>query len=236
MLIGINGKSKSGKDTLADMSLQQRYGCKIALADELKRTCRKFYPAMTVAHLWGPSEMRNKPLPEYPRDHGPFISGICGCCGWDINKADSSMPLEGPQCYLTTRHALQQLGTEWARNCFKDTNVDIVIRSYDVLSRNDSWRYEAELGLLQTNYLANHYKLVLVPDVRFKNEMEAIKNAGGKLWRIKRLGSGLKGAAGKHSSEMEQEEVSDDFFDMVFYNESTLEALQMRLEKTLETL
>jgi hypothetical protein len=42
---------------------------------------------------------------------------------------------------------------------------------------------------------------VVITDVRFKNEAEAIRHAGGQVWLVERPGAGLEGAAGGHSSE-----------------------------------
>jgi hypothetical protein len=232
MLIGINGVSKSGKDTLADM-LSPFKSVKVALADEMKRLTRKVYPAMTIEHLWGPSEKRNEKILEYPRKNHVFTKGEeilreCACCG---EKND----VEAPQCYLTPRYALQMLGTEWGRNNYLDTWVEILLgNAVAILSRGFS--YKAPSGVLWEMALPKHawYEIVAVPDIRYKNEMEAIRANGGKLWRIKRAGSGLKGAMAKHNSETEQLEVPDEYFDLIFDNNSTLEALQMHLEYAMK--
>ena len=67
---------------------------------------------------------------------------------------------------------------------------------------------------------------VSVPDVRFKNEMRIIREAGGKLLRVRRPGAGLKGATGLHPSEAEQASIPDEEFDAVIENTGTLEELR----------
>jgi hypothetical protein len=52
------------------------------------------------------------------------------------------------------------------------------------------------------------YKGVVISDVRFKNEVDAIFKAGGSVWRIERPGAGLQGVAAKHVSETEQTLIS----------------------------
>lgn len=228
MLIGINGVSKSGKDTLADMLVPFK-SQKVALADEMKRIVRSIYPAMTVEHMWGPSEKRNEKIPAYPR--GPHVyppSGTdeeptCVCCGTKYTD-------DREQCYLTPRYALQLLGTEWGRHCYLDTWVDIILKNYLMLM-NGGYLYSPPLGLLAaTIRREGRYAIVAVPDCRYRNELEAIRRVGGKLWRIKRVGGGLKGGMGKHTSETEQLQIPDEYFDQVFDNNSTLEGLQMHLE------
>ena len=77
-------------------------------------------------------------------------------------------------------------------------------------------------------------KGVVFSDIRFKNEMAAVKKAGGFLWRMKR-GSGLEGAAGEHSSEAEQREVPDFYFDQVIDNtDISLDKLSALVSEAVE--
>jgi hypothetical protein len=76
------------------------------------------------------------------------------------------------------RELLQTLGTEWGRQM---VNQDIWIKL--------AMRRAAE------------YERVAITDVRFENEAEAIRHAGGQVWQVERPGAGLAGAAGGHSSE-----------------------------------
>jgi hypothetical protein len=72
--------------------------------------------------------------------------------------------------------------------------------------------------------------LVVITDGRFRNEIEAVQVAGGVALRIIRPGSGLSAAAEAggvkgHQSERELNEIADDEFDAVIYNDGTLEQL-----------
>jgi hypothetical protein len=71
---------------------------------------------------------------------------------------------------------------------------------------------------------------VAVPDVRFKNEMAAIKEAGGLVLRISRPGAGLGGAAALHQSEVEQASIPDSAFDRVFQNTGTIDDLRLAIQ------
>lgn len=61
---------------------------------------------------------------------------------------------------------------------------------------------------------------LVVTDCRFPNEAQAVKDRGGKVWRIRRAGVG---PANAHPSETS---LDDWCFDMVLANGSTLEAFQ----------
>lgn len=89
-LVVIAGAAGSGKDTVADHLVASRSFVKISLADPMKEFCAKIF-GWRYDRLYGPSEMRNAPDPNWASDAHP----------------------EG----LSARHALQQLGTEWGRSC-----------------------------------------------------------------------------------------------------------------------
>jgi hypothetical protein len=73
---------------------------------------------------------------------------------------------------------------------------------------------------------------VVISDVRFKNEIDAIKGAGGKVIRMLR-GKGLEGAAGQHGSETEQASIPLDYFDLLVDNRTwTLEQLEKFMRET----
>lgn len=70
-----------------------------------------------------------------------------------------------PENFIKDRTLLQWLGTEWGRN---------------TLSQNlwiDVWKTDAEIALFKGNY-------VVVDDVRFDNEAQAIRELGGKIIQI----------------------------------------------------
>ncbi len=98
---------------------------------------------------------------------------------------------------LTARRALQTLGI-WGRDCYQDVWVDYTIR-----------KARERLAYFRSDG-------VVITDVRFKNERDAIWKAGGRVWRIVRPGAGLVGAAGAHVSETE---LTDDMpYDRVINN------------------
>jgi hypothetical protein len=73
--------------------------------------------------------------------------------------------VEIPELGVTPRHLMITLGTEWGRDCVRK---DLWIRL---------WKAAAEM-----------HEHVIADDVRFPNEVDAIREAGGQLWRIERPG------------------------------------------------
>lgn len=98
---------------------------------------------------------------------------------------------------LSARKALQFMGTEIGRKLYPDVWIDYALRTTDELLR--------------------FYSGVVISDVRFKNEVAAIRKAGGRLVRLRR-GQPLPGTAGQHRSETEMQEIPDDLFDVVIDN------------------
>lgn len=222
MILGVCGLAGSGKSTVSSILCRERECVEVALADPLKRICKDVFQ-FTDEQLWGPSEMRNAPDKRYPRvgfQEYPFMH--------PQDAADIIGP--GTEAYLTPRHALQQLGTEWGRRCYDSVWVDYALRVAKTMLYDATYQYSARTGLVRTgsNHLAygEFPKGVVIPDVRFKNEVKGIKAAGGKVIRVVRPGAGLKDAAAQHQSEKEQAEMPDELFDGVIHNAGTLEALR----------
>jgi hypothetical protein len=230
MIIGISGLAGSGKDTCADFLVRNHDFVKVSFADPMKRICRDVY-GFSFDQMWGPSEARNAPDERYQREHtwkaehsGSTHVGdvdVCRCCNavW----SQSVTP-----CRLTPRFALQQLGSEWARVCYPSTWVDYALNVAKKLSVEGGYNYKAIHGLSHDWHPGdeNWTYGVVIPDVRFKNELEAIRAHGGKLIRVVRQNAGLKGSAGQHRSETEQLSMPDELFDGVIVNSGTLLELE----------
>ncbi len=179
-LIALAGRAGTGKNTVAKLLGAHE----ISFAEPLKRFCQEVF-AFTDAQIWGPSEERNRPDTRYLR--------------WSDQDENT---------YLTPRYALQQLGTNWGRDCYENVWADLGVR----------------------RALASTADTVVITDCRFVNEAKAVRAAGGEVWRIVRPGAGLAGAAGLHPSEAEQE--SAEFLSLVtrtVQNTGTLEELAASL-------
>lgn len=235
MIVGINGKSRSGKDTVADMMCKEFGFVKVSLADPMKRACAEWF-GWSEETLWGESELRNVPDAKFVR----MLRGALGSSirDWNDEKQEyNTVPTPERDEYLTPRHALQQLGTEFGRNCYKDVWVEYLVRVADNLEKG-GYAYHNTRGLYSvssTDFMSPKTD-VAVPDVRFENEVDGLKKAGAVLIRVKRPGSGLEGAAGAHVSETEQDGIPDSDFDFVINNEGTLAELHLQVKEVMRTL
>ncbi len=103
------------------------------------------------------------------------------------------------------RPLLQRFGTEVCRHLFgQDIWVETAMRQY---------RYHTKWG-----------ESVVFADVRFPNEADAIRKAGGQVWRIERPGVE---PANSHSSEHALDLYN---FDHVIVNDGTLADLEKKVE------
>lgn len=231
MIVGICGLAGSGKDTAADfLTRHNPRFVKVAFADPLKRIALDVYK-FSDEQLWGPSENRNKPDERYPRPNHVWkkleVGGwSCLCCGCSIGLNEKFEVPNGPQCFLTPRYALQQLGSEWGRDCFPDTWVKYALDVHERL-QTESYMYHFRRGLSSVTFVDNGRpedpprkslkRDVVISDVRFLNEVQAIVAAGGRVYRVLR-GQGLGGAAGQHRSELEMNQIPMSLFTEVIDN------------------
>jgi len=235
------GSAGAGKDEAARQLVQAHNYVPIAFADPLKRILKDVFD-FTDDQLWGPSENRNKEDPRYPRT-------IFGGSPLVHSAEDHT------QVCLTVRHALQTLGDGWGRNeCYEPIWAEYAIRMTNRLATG-KFGYDQKLGLYQLaearhssnpNFHCSGIKggpvLIGVPrtdvvltDLRYQNEAEAVRKAGGKLVRVKRKVKEIK-VSPDHKSENDLLSLHDDDFDWVLDNNSTLTDLWARVDKMVEGL
>jgi hypothetical protein len=121
---------------------------------------------------------------------------------------------------LTVRKALQFLGTEIGRELYRDVWIDYALRVVDELE--NCCCYDRERGIVHNEW-SHLVEGVVIPDVRFLNEVTAIRARGGKIVQVVRPGAGLQGAAAQHVSEKEQEGLVGD---VILANVGTLAELE----------
>lgn len=221
-IIGISGLAGSGKDTAADYMLEQDGFIKVSLADPIKRFAIDVWE-FSEDQLWGPSKCRNSP------DYRYEVS---------------------PDVFLTPRKVLQHVGTEGARHFDPDVWIRYAIRTatrlleakpkelcYSKTSGLEPYWSDFPQGTFETiDGFPNKVLAVVIPDVRFKNEIREIRQAGGKMLRVVRPGSGLHGSYAVHQSEAEMEAIPDAEFDAVIHNIGTLEDLKRLVDAFVNTL
>ena len=241
MIIGLCGPAGSGKDTIADYLVSKRGFVKMANADLLKRVVQSVFN-FTDAQLWGPSELRNAPDKRYPRSH-TWVSGGCACCGYVPHMPADSFEASGaddPPCFLTPRYVLQIFGTEAGRGCYPTIWVERLLGAAQELQAGGCY-YDPKSGLRRVGTWMNGPEVaaktsVVIPDVRFANEIEAIKSAGGKMVRVIRENTSLSTAAAQHQSETELLTMPSDRFDYVFQNRGDLNFLRLQADRMMDVL
>ena len=215
IILGISGKAGSGKDTVCDYLARQHGFHKVSLAAPLKSMVSAVFPKIPRDNLWGPSHLRNEPVPEYR------MSGDCPTCGNPMRLNSDADPLERYTCfdchakwpeYLSARVALQTLGTDWGRRLYPDVWVDYL---FD-----------------QANPRVN--PRLCISDVRFPNEIRAIVRNGGKVVRVRRPVGEL--SMSSHESETSLDGVGDNLFDGTLDNDGTLDDLYRSVDAVLNRL
>src|SRR6476619_2210317 len=174
IVVGFCGEANVGKDTAADFLVKNHGFVKVALADPLKRICKEVY-GFSDNQLWGPSKERNKPDERYPRI---------------LIESLDDPSLKRVEC-LTPRYALQKLGTEWGRDCYKNTWVNYCRRVAEKLLDGPSHEYNYYSAAHGLTFVGGYQQPrgVVISDVRFRNEIDAIHAAGGKVVKIVRPAS-----------------------------------------------
>jgi hypothetical protein len=211
MIIGMTGKAGSGKDTVADILVHHHGFAKVAFADPIKRICKDVF-RFSSKQLWGPSSFRNAPDFRYPRGAKEYQEA------YEREKErNAELAFQyARQGWLTPRHALQQLGTEWGRACYAGVWAEYALRVARGLL-NERANYSAQKGLWPCPCIhddRDYYhgssasgthptpKGVVLSDVRFHNEVALIHASHGIIWKtVYEAGSRLEGDAATHESE-----------------------------------
>lgn len=182
-------------------------GVQMGMADPVKSICHEVYD-FSVQQLWGASEFRNAPDRRYPKVIRSAPTSDYGAMLTDATERTE---------YLTPRYALQQLGTQWGRDCWADTWVTLALR--------------------RAAAVPSSVPVVAFTDVRFVNEARALKAAGGTLWRVVRADAGLVGSAGAHESEVEQDDPQmTALVDHTFINNGTIAGLRALVAQQLDNV
>lgn len=163
----------------------------------------------TVAdYLWEKEGAIKIAFADALRAAGTAIFGLGQCNFLDRELKEAEVEYWG----MTPRRMLQLLGTEATKPVFGD-NIWLKrwFLSYSAVRDTDH---------------------VVVPDVRFDVEADAIRNLGGTIIHIVRPGAGLPGATGEHSSEAGIELLDGD---MYLSNSGSVEELRHKVDQLWES-
>lgn len=141
------------------------------------------------------------------------LKAVCAALfGWTEKQLFGPSHLRNevdPRWGFSPRKALQFIGTEVARGLHEDVWVRALL---DTLSLPGAPRY------------------VVVSDVRFQNEVDAFRKAGGKIVKVSGRG-GLQGGAASHATEQADGLSGIDF---QIDNSSSIEALTQAADALVE--
>jgi hypothetical protein len=250
-IIGILGEAGSGKDQTAQYLIEDHGYYAIALADPLKVYCGWMF-GWEPEQLWGGGTIKNAKsditfyrcpscsVPGRPEEtYNDQLVLCCHSCGFSNNHYESWKEA------LSPRFALQSLGG-WGRSIVPDVYLKFALkRAQQVLDGApacDSFRYvipeEVLRTRLRTSNTTEPVSGIVITDVRYRNEAEGIKAAGGKVIRVKRNARGDVTSSGipGHHSETEQASIQDQELDFVINNNMSLDELRMSVSGVVNAL
>lgn len=212
MIIGITGKAQSGKDTacrIVQLINTVDYDCACSEGEGEKYILDNVDNILPMTCMWEKHAFADK-----LKECASIILGVPRFMfeSGEFKESFTSLPLSNKEGEpMTYREFLQYFGTEVGRNIDKDLWVKALMYSYG-RDKESHW---------------------IVPDVRFPNEADAIRNAGGVLWKIERDGSG----AGNHISEKLIDDIMVDIIiennlDMKYY----IKAITLAYNDTMNML
>lgn len=141
-----------------------------------------------------------------------MIAHLLGCTVQDLEDREFKEQII-PEFGVTPRYLMQTLGTEWGRSIKEDFWVQTLMREYQNM----------QAGPFKFNWI--------VSDVRFPNEAQAIRDAGGLLITITRQGIPMEDT---HPSETALNSWDD--WDYRIGNHGTLEQLKEEVIKMAAVL
>lgn len=146
----------------------------------------------------------------------PIYAAVAAITGLSVAELADREAKERPIEWLgkSPRSLLQTLGTEWGRESVHD----------------QIWVRRAMRRAGDVLAAGGH---VAITDVRFPNEAEAIRAAGGRVWRVCRQSAGLAGEAARHSSEAG---IPERLVHLLIHNDGSLRDLEAAVEAAWTTL
>jgi len=187
MIIGINGYSGSGKDTVG--IIIQYLNCTNVGELSIEDVCKDY-----SEHAWWLEDQSGWEVMKFAGKLKDIASHLTGIDREKFEDQEFKKTELGPEWNvpatislvdgvvslnnykpMTVRDLLQKLGTECMRNgLHENTWVNALFADYKLIEYGDE-----EQG---------HYPNWVVTDTRFKNEAEAIKDKGGIIIRVERPG------------------------------------------------
>lgn len=189
-LIGIIGKKRCGKDTIAEHLINKEGFQRYSFADPLKKGAMAMF-GFTDAQMWGSTE--------------------------DKETID-------PRWGISPRRMLQLMGTELFQY-----DIQKHLNKGEFPIGREVWVHRFKMWYQEMKEVNPDLKVVIA-DVRFIHEVNAIREIGGEIWRVER--PSIVSIDG-HASEKEQESVVPD---KTLINDGNLWELYKKVQINLEIL
>lgn len=180
-LVGITGKARTGKDTIAEHMASNHKFHRYSFAAPIKVACKAMF-------------------------------------GWNEQHTEGELKeVVDLRFNISPRQAMQKLGTEFGREM---VNPDMWVTRADV-------EYQR---ILHNEMLTGYMNGMVVPDVRFENEAQWVRDNGGIIVHVTR--SQAK-PVNPHSSE---EGIAPKDTDVIITNNDSLDDLYWQVDKMVEAL
>jgi len=203
--LAIHGKAKTGKSTVAKLIHQnfQDDVFETAFANPIKNLLRDLF-GCNYEDLFGSSEKRQK----------LFLNNLTYR---DMLQDFGELAKKyNPNIWIEKTE--QNIISNLSRITFKQPK-DIVI--------NQNTLY------LNTMFIPNDYKLILITDLRFKTEYDWLKSKNFKLLKLKRSNNDY---SSNHISETELDSMADNSFDFHMDNDGTIDDLARKVRDLISSL
>jgi hypothetical protein len=156
---------------------------------------------------------------------GALKEAVALIFGWSREDLDDQefKATEDPFWGMTPRTALQLVGTEAMRN---NIRKDIWVKALE-RRVSDHWMYQSPEKLVR----------IVIPDVRFPNEVEAVKGWGGKVVHIQRPSNDWTPGGTMNASHPSEAALYDyDDWDDTILNDGTLADLEAKVDVMVDRL
>lgn len=216
-IVALCGQAGSGKSSVAHhikTVLGRDKVAEISFADPLKEIVKEIIPETDDEILWGSSERRNERI---PFDSYEF---------WEkIRIAHHSY---GAPYYNLIRDTRSWMYLEKVEKKEQITYRELLQALGDAGRRQDEMIWVNEALNRARQRLCDGYNLVVISDARYRNEILAVKELGGIVWKIQRPGHSSNMT---HSSETELIGVPSFWFDATI--SETIQNLRSRVSNEL---
>lgn len=226
MIIGLSGKMRSGKNTVASIIQYLIYKDKVK---DSSLSLNSFLNNAFIGDSYSGFIQKS-----FAKKLKEIVSILTGIPVEDLEKQeikDSRLPecwhkFDGNNHYVepdNVRELLQTLGTDLLRNQLHP-NVFVNALFVDYTTK----KYSIGIDKYGHQTIVDKYPNWLITDVRFPNELQAIKDRGGIVIRVNRNNSLFKSVI--HESEIVLDNAT---FDYVIDNNGAIEELVIKVKEIL---